>query len=406
VRLILRLLLTALVASSVVASSGTALALSSLVLYVSPHGDDAGGSGTRRAPFATIAHALTVAPPGSTIVLEPGVYPTMVTIDWPVTLESDASYANAMATTVIDGTGRPNGVWIHGQAAAGAVVRGVTVENANDQGILVEDVADVTIEDTVVTSNALHPRPAPSDYRIMPEDKAIQLVGTRRAMVQHNIVTANRHGGIAVLDSPTNPAVGNIVSKNRVANNQGDCGIVVAAYVSGKGVSDNVVEGNTVVGNVAGIVVAADPPGTAATDNVVRGNVIVGNRLPGVIVHSNARDQVVSGTFVSENTIRDNGSFPGIHLNESAGIAIVGAVAPVTNTIVRNNRISDEAIPVWRFDPTARPLFSVGAVPPWVGVSAILLISICAAVAAELTSAPAPSKSAARNQQVSSRSRG
>ena len=334
------------------------------VIQVSPSGDDSTGNGSVASPFRSISHAIAAASPGTTIIVEPGTYSTMIALDKSVTVESDSDQIDAVSKTVIDAKGQSHGVWIHGVAASGSVVRGFTLKNADDQGILVEDTAHVLVEDNVVTNNALQPADAPRDYRVMAEDKAIQLEGTSDTEVQNNTVSENKHGGIAVLDSQTNPAVGNDLAGNRVTNNHGDCGIVLASYLPGKGLRDNVVERNDVTGNVAGIVVAADPPGTSTVGTVVRGNLVAGNQLPGIIIHSNAADQVVSGTEVSENTIRQNGADPGIRLNEATGIVIAGAVVPVTNTTLRANTISDESVPVWQFDPTARPQFAWGNLLP------------------------------------------
>lgn len=348
--------LLALLVSLTANSPSLAASPSAQVLVVSPDGNDAAGTGRAASPYRTIAHAVLVAPPGATIVVRPGTYPTMVELTKPVTLESDARVSDAVATTVIDATGQPHGIWIHGPAAAGTIVRGLTVKNANDQAILVEDTSRVVIEGNLVTDNALHPGVPPAAYQVMAEDKAIQLQGTTNVVVEHNTVTRNRHGGIAILDSPARPAVGNRIVANRIITNQGDCGVVIASYVPGQGVRNNVVEQNLVQGNIAGVVIAANPPGTTAINNVVSANRIIANQLPGVIIHSNARDQIVSGTVISDNRIRENGADPAVQLREATGIAIIGAIVPVTKTTLRNNTISGEAIAVWQYNPTAQPL--------------------------------------------------
>lgn len=333
----------------------TASAADAPVLYLSPAGDDRSGNGSKSSPYQTVGRALAEATPGATIILLPGTYRTTIAVDKQLTIESDPEAPGAAASTIVDATGQSHGVWIHGSAAAGSVVRGLTVRNANDGAIIVADTRDVLVENNQVTNNALRPGAPPAEYAIMAESKAIQLQGTRAAVVRNNSVTENWHGGIAVLDSPANPGVKNQVVGNQIIGNQGDCGVVLAAYVPGKGIQANVVEKNTVRNNVAGIVVAADPEGTSATDNVVTGNLVEGNQLPGVIVHSNAPNQVVSGTVVSDNVIRRNGADPGVNLKDTAGIAIIGAYVPVTNTTVRNNTITEERVPVWQYDPTPQP---------------------------------------------------
>ena len=379
-----RAILLALAGGLLLGPVTVAWAATPSVLQVSPSGDDLAGNGSAESPFRSIAHAVAVATPGVTIIVEPGTYSTMITLDKSVTVESDSDKAEAVSKTVIDAKGQAHGVWIHGAAASGSIVRGFTLKNADDQGILVEDTAHVLVENNVVTNNGLQPADAPRDYQVMAEDKAIQLEGTSDTVVRNNTVSQNKHGGIAVLDSQTNPAVGNDLDGNRVTSNNGDCGIVLASYLPGKGLRNNVVERNTVTGNVAGVVVAADPPGTSTVDTVVRGNLIAANQLPGIIIHSNASDQIVSGTEVSENTIRQNGADPGIHLNEATGIVIAGAVVPVTNTTLRANTISDESVPVWHFDPTARPRFAVSDLLPSTRVSEFLALGIALGLVAAL----------------------
>lgn len=363
-----------LLAIALVAPSSVAWAASSETVYVSTSGNDATGLGTAAKPFATVAHALDVATNGSTIILEPGTYHTKISVKQKaITLESDPKQANAVVRTIIDATGQSEGVLVSGAAAAGTVVRALTIEHANGQGVLIDSTARVTIENNVVVDNALSPGQGPSDYKIMPEYKAIQLVGSPNSTIRNNTVKGNGHGGIAVLDSQASAATGDVISGNQVIDNRGDCGIVVASYLPGRGVDHNTIEGNTVSGNVAGIIVAADPPGTSATDNTVRGNTIVGNHLPGIILHSNAPNQVVSGNAVIGNTIRGNGSDPDVQLNQAAGIAILGANVPVTNTTLRGNQISDESVPVWQFDPAAKPLVDPHTLILGSGIAVIVL---------------------------------
>ncbi len=164
----------------------------------------------------------------------------------------------------------------------------------------------------------------------MSEDKAITLSGTTNCLVKDNFVGFNGVGGISVTDdgpvSPGSlnpgsplPGQGNVIMGNVIENNIGDCGIVIAAFNPGEGVSDNLVTGNTVIGNsfgptnppfIGGIVVAADTPSTTAKDNIVLGNTVIGGWIPGIIVHSNAPGDLVTGTVVSLNRLISNGAGP------------------------------------------------------------------------------------------------
>lgn len=331
------------------------MAASSPVLYVSPSGSDQNGRGTAAAPFATIQHAVAVAPPHATVIIEPGTYSGSVTITEPLTLTADATVADATAATVLNASGQTNGITVSGAGASGTTIRHLTIENADNHGILVENANQVTIAGNRVVNNGLNPNKA------IAENKPIELVGTADGRVVDNVVTGNHaDGGIGLADdgqinpgaagsgTPA-PSRNNLVRGNQIIGNQGGCGVVVAAYNPGQGVWDNQVIDNTVEKNVAGIVVAADPPGTAAVGNLVADNTVRANFIPGIIVHSNAPGQTVSRTTIVDNTIAQNGADPDVKQSraQTDGIAIIGAVDPVTGTVVSGNHISDQYYGIW-----------------------------------------------------------
>lgn len=240
------------------------------------------------------------------------------------------------------------------------VLQDLAISDASEHAVFVQNATAIAIVDNRVSvsagaaGSALGAGPPP------PEDKTIVLVGTTGGLVQDNVLAGNWNLGISVTDDgPVDPAAnrpgspsaaaGNAVVGNMLSGGVRGCGIVVAAYNPGEGVTDNLVAGNTLE-NVTpgGIVIAADPPGTAAVGNVVQGNVIWHNQLPGVIVHSNSAGQTVKGTVVAGNTIVDSGTIPsylrylGILRGRRTGIAILGYVVPPQGTIVSHNVISDE----------------------------------------------------------------
>jgi hypothetical protein len=357
---------------------GMAQPLATGPLYVNPSGNDITGAGTAARPFASIARAVALAPAGGTVLVEPGRYAESVAITRAVILQSDPEQPNATARTVIDASNRAIGVWVRGAATAGSAVRGLTVENAGGSGIVVQDTTRVTIADNMVTGNGRNPPAAAAAYAVMPEFKAIQLLGTADSVVQDNQVAQNLRGGIAVVDSPGFPGHGNTVSGNQVIDNRGDCGIVVAAYVPGRGVDHNLIADNRVTGNVAGIVIAADPADTSATANMVQGNVVASNLRPGIIVHSNQAGQVVRGNVIRNNVIHNNGAYPEVHLYQTAGIAIIGAQVPVIDTQLTGNQITGEFSPVWIDNPASPPVPSGSLLP---ALAALLLIAGSAAFA-------------------------
>ncbi len=295
--------------SSVVVVSAQAAPLT--IFSVSPNGSDESGNGSLASPYRTISHGVALAPPGATLLVSPGTYNEMVNITQKVILKSRSSEPS---DTVIDATGKSMGIMVMSPSTAGTVIEGFTVENANNHGIYVQDSSSVIIENNVVTHNGLSPTKAFSG-----EDKAIQLTGTSQSTVAGNKVVGNQFGGIAVTDDgPLNPgfyspgsanaAVGNMISGNIVVSNRpAHCAIVVSAYNPNEGVINNIVSSNVVVDNSAGIIVAADTPNTMAVNNSVIFNTILNNGEGGVVIHSNAPGDVVTGTTVTGNTISGNG---------------------------------------------------------------------------------------------------
>ena len=213
----------------------------------------------------------------------------------------------------VNAAGCDVGIYV-GPGVMGVVIQGARVMNANDHGILVQDTSDVTIVGNQVVHNGLAPHACGSPPCIA-EHKAIELTRTSGVVVQHNVVRNNwADGGIGISDDgPFNPAglaagtlragTGNVVAHNQVIDNAFGCGIVVAAYNAGGGVTNNTVRDNVVMGSapgtgpfVGGIVVAADTPNTVAFDNLVAGNRNHGSLIPGIVVHSNAPGDNVSNT--------------------------------------------------------------------------------------------------------------
>ena len=103
--------------------------------------------------FSTITAAVAAASPGDTIQVAQGKYLEDVVIGKSLSLIG----ANS-ANTIINATGKGNGIYIDGLDHAGlsqVVVTGFTVQNANFEGILVTNASSVTISDNRVVSNNL-----------------------------------------------------------------------------------------------------------------------------------------------------------------------------------------------------------------------------------------------------------
>lgn len=312
-------------------------------IYVGTTGSDMTGNGSLAGPYATISHAVIEAPSGAIILVEPGTYNEMVTImNKNLTV---ISMSGQPQDTVINASGLWGGLIISGPATGGTVIRGLTIQNANNHGIFVQDNSHVIIAGNVLLNNGLNPPP----NNAIPQDKAITIVGTSYCTVVGNTVSNNMEGGISVDDDGAfnpgtggggvlNPALGNVVSGNTVIANGAECAILVAAYNQGAGVVNNIVSNNVVVDNTAGIIVAADILNTAAVNNSVVFNTIMNNGEGGVVVHSNDFDDVVTNNVVIGNTISGNGS-----PSSSPGVIVGGeGPVPVQNTTISSNVFHDE----------------------------------------------------------------
>ncbi len=249
-------------------------------------------------------------------------------------------------TGPIDATGCDVGVYI-GPDAHDVTVDGATISGANYHAIIAQDTYNIVVQNSTVTNNA-----AGGESNLFAETKAIQFSGVSNGIIRDNIVTNNGGGGIAVLDDGViqtgtpnrgtkSPGNSNKVIGNDVENNTNGCGIVVAAYNPGAGVSGNLVANNTVINNPAGIVIAADVPFTTVRYNAVVSNTSWGNDFADVVVHSNSLGDFVNTTNVLFNDLGSNDSaHPGIGL-------IVGAESPAAiliGTTIVGNQFTNESI--------------------------------------------------------------
>src|SRR6516165_4282065 len=115
--------------------AGTCSSAGAATLCVNPGG--IGGC------YGTIGAAVAAANTGDTIQVGAGKYFEDVIIDRPLSLiGADRS------KTVVDATGKANGIYIDGLDHSGlseVVVRGFTIQHANFEGILVTNASSVTI---------------------------------------------------------------------------------------------------------------------------------------------------------------------------------------------------------------------------------------------------------------------
>jgi parallel beta-helix repeat protein len=324
---------------------------------------------------STISAAVAAAAQGDIIQVARGTYKEQVTITKMLSLV-------AAPGATIDATGQANGIFINGMPMApytgvsNVLVSGFTVQNANFEGILVANAADVTLVNNHVLNNdkALDIS-APScnglpDWETNEAEdcgEGIHLMGSARTHVIHNNVEKNS-GGILISDE-TGPSHNNYISSNRVHDNPFDCGITMASHgpatsvipsaTVSYGVFRNTIEDNIsrhngyqVPGAGAGVGIFAPFPGTTAAQNVVINNQLSENGQPGVAMHNHAAAPSpappvnMNGNKIIGNTIFANAADAGdAHTPGTTGINIY-SLAPVYGTIIAENTFASESIAV------------------------------------------------------------
>lgn len=351
-------------------------------LTVATTGSDSGNCRSR--PCKTLGYSLTQARPNNTIVIGPGTYPesgNANVVNAGLSGLSIRSIGSA-ARTVIDATGNANGILIE---ASGVSVTGLTVENANLEGILAEpplsswpkgsasapaNISHVTIAGNVVVHNdrafntSLPPDSACPSSLTDADDcgEGLHLLGVSWSKVIGNNVSHNV-GGILVSDGgfgiSVGPAAHNLIAFNHSSDNLFDCGITLpghdprAVATSGPnagrpqpnlaGVYDNRVIGNISTGNgAAGLLDAAPYPGAASYDNLFAGNSASGNGNAGFVLHSHAPLQDVSGIVVVGNRFGQNNlaGDPDTGVMTTTGVMLLSIAVP-TPIVVAGNTISN-----------------------------------------------------------------
>lgn len=324
----------------------------------------------------SISGAISAASPGDVIQVWPGTYKEDVVITKTLSV-----VGIGFIQPVIDAKGLANGIFINGLANApkagvtGVVISGLTIRNANFEGILVANATDVTLVGNKVFDNNKSLDIAdgvcdgiPSFETNEGDDcgEGIHLIATDHASVVRN-ESAYNSGGILLTDE-TGPNHANLISENSVHDNPFDCGITLASHgpapdVPGSGlpfgVTNNTISKNVVVRNGfqvpgagAGVGIFAPFPGTTDAGNVVINNVLRDNGLPGVTMHNHAaapspappvnmNDNVIAGNSISGNG-RDTEDAA---TSGPTGINIF-SVAPVWGTVISQNTIDNESIDI------------------------------------------------------------
>ncbi|HEY3912035.1 MAG TPA: right-handed parallel beta-helix repeat-containing protein [Stellaceae bacterium] len=326
--------------------------------------------------YKTIGAAVSAAKAGDTINVAPGRYAEDVHITQPVALIGAGA-----RSTVINAKGLANGIFIDGINGAAKItpgsntltnvtVSGFTVQNANFEGILALNAANVTLWGNLVTGNdralqvANSTCPGLPDFETSEGDdcgEGIHLIAVDHSTVVNN--TAQNNAGGILLSDETGPTNANVVQQNEARDNVFDCGITLASHppapIAGSpspapfGVYDNTIADNEATANGteppggAGVGLYAPGPHNATYGNVVVGNRLTNNGLPGVAIHNHAptHNIILSDNVVTGNYIAGNGPDSDVPTTVPTGISLLGTTA-VSGTLITLNQIEKESIDI------------------------------------------------------------
>ena len=334
----------------------------SATLCVNPHG----GSSC----YQTISAAVAAATAGDTIQVSPGNYREAVVIGKSLSLigrdrESTTIDATGLPAGVfIDG--------IDNAGLSAVVISGFTIENANFEGVLIANASDVVVRGNEVTRNnraLVVTAPGQSTCPNIPAfetnegldcGEGVHLTGVDHSVIADNIIV-NNAGGILISDD-TGATHENLITGNVVKENPFDCGVTLASHAPSTGspesfgvfhntISDNDSEENGLAnGGGAGVGIFAGGPGNKAYANVITNNRLIGNGLPGVTMHIHAdsatlpadlSDNIIVGNFIARN----HADTADAATSGPTGINVFGAGA-VSGTVISQNTIRDEAIAI------------------------------------------------------------
>ncbi|HLW89058.1 MAG TPA: right-handed parallel beta-helix repeat-containing protein [Terriglobales bacterium] len=354
---------------------------SAKTLCVVPHGSNT--------CYAKIQDAVNHAAPGDVIRVAPGEYDEQVTIGIPLSLLG----AGADQTT-IDATNLDHGVFVDGSDHPGLTdvnIIGFTIENAQFEGVLVVNAADVVLRGNHVIDNDKSPglafngmavpcvgQPGAGTYETDESGDcggAIHFVGVSHSTVSGNLVKGNADG--LLISDETAESHDNLVIHNVFEDNPLECGIVLASHppagsttlphfaphfgVNRNTIAENVSKDNGVQIGGAGVGLFSDGngPGTV-TGNVIVDNELTGNGLGGVTLHThvgpafkapadNMDGNVIVGNSISKNLADtfDTATPGSVGININSG----GGGSPVRNTIISHNVIWDEDVDIAVNDP-------------------------------------------------------
>ncbi|MDB6018452.1 MAG: hypothetical protein JWR19_2941 [Pedosphaera sp.] len=264
-------------------------------MYVSTQGSDS-NSGTSAQPFRTITHAYSLAGPGTTILVAPGVY-TDHTSGWGLHLGASGTASSPIVLrsqvrggAVIDGqnaSDRNEGIYLDGSYN---VVDGFEIKNGPNGGIAIYGNGNQII------NNEIHNNGNPASTSTNGKDGVYSDPGTSGNSYASNYIHDNGRSG-SNLDHGLYLCGKNELIINNVLVRNAATGLQVAGYttVSNMRVYNNVIAWN----GTAGIILWQSLSGVSIENNVVYQN---GHYGLGSYAASG------SGVVVDHNLVLGNGS--------------------------------------------------------------------------------------------------
>ena len=266
-------------------------------------------------PCHTISYAVSQSSAGDVVLVASESYAESVLITKRLTLLGTNS--------TIDATGLDNGVVISGAATSGTVVAGFTIENAGKEGLFAWKTSNLTIAGNSLLNNDAYGPFSPQCPAADPDDcgEALHLQSVTNSVVSGNLVQGNV-GGILLTDED-GPTAHNLLKDNHVLDNTKDCGITLASHWFQLG--------SPVSKDVAGVY-----------QNEILHNVSNGNGAAGIGVFAGPPGAAAWGNIVTNNVAMNNG-LPGVAIHSHTPFQYVDN-RPQPSAIKRSKAISEDIV--------------------------------------------------------------
>jgi hypothetical protein len=277
-------------------------------------------------PCHTIQYAVNQAAAGDTVMVATGTYAESVTVAKRLSLVGSGA--------TIDATGHDNGVLITGPASAGTVLRSFTIENALLEGVLAFHTTLLTIADNSILNNNKLWDPINVPLPCQKSDdcgEGLHLWSVTNSVLSGNLVEGNV-GGILLTDDNFGPG-GPIIpppgptSGNRIENNR---------------VLNNVKDcGITLASHYFSFSGSAPAASGGVYGNTISHNTSNGNGAAGIGIFAGPPGAAAYGNVVVGNTAMNNG-LPGVAIHSHSPFQYVNDNV-IANTTLTGNGADDDA---------------------------------------------------------------